>query len=105
MVIVYGDSPSPDHDSSPTASTVLCTKATVAGIRTRLFPAKVAFPLVSGLHEVGGGQATTTSEIPAESVTPPHRPTPVGVVTPRTPVLGGGVARAGGRPRPPGGVT
>ena len=36
----------------------------MAGIRTRLFPAKVAFPLVSGLHEVGGGQATTTSEIP-----------------------------------------
>lgn len=59
MVIVYGDSPSPDQDSSPTASTVLCTKATVAGVRTRPFSAKVAFPLVSGLHEVGGGQATT----------------------------------------------
>lgn len=39
----------------------------MAGIRTRPFPAKVAFPLVSGLREVGGGQSTTTSEIPAVS--------------------------------------
>lgn len=94
MVIVYGDSPSSDQDSSPTASTVLCIRPPWQESEQGHFLPRWPFRwcLGSARWEEDSLQPPPRSR---QSVTPPHRRASVGVASPRTPVLGGGVARAG----------